>query len=129
MIHSAINARLIIRRCGSIETELLPAFSSSNLSGLTTALLQAYGCPRLFLLIDALAGQTGRTNPAAAITGPSGFVLQTRFAAKGVTTRDAGDLRDSFQNFQILGGRDSANGLSHDRHAILENRCAIELRH
>jgi len=58
------------------------------------------------------------------LAATSGFVFKTRLALKEVTTTKTDDRCDSFQNFQILGGRDSPQGFSGDQNAILESLAA-----
>jgi len=83
------------------------SLSSGKLSGLTTSLFHTdWSCAFVGLIMGALASQTGRANPSAACAATARFVFNAGLIAKCVTTSRADDLCDSFQNFQILGGRD-----------------------
>jgi hypothetical protein len=96
--------------------------SSGKLLNLTGSLLQAHGSDSIVSsIVDALARQTCRANPFAAITPASGFVSKTRLGAERVTAMRTDDLCHFFHDLQILGGRDAPQRLSRDKHSILKS--------
>jgi hypothetical protein len=120
---------------GSITLRCLPRcvnhpgfLSSGKFPELAASLLQAHGSDTFIgSIVDALASQTGRTNPSAAFTTATGFVTNARLAPERVTTMKTDDFCDSFQNLQILGGRYPPHGFSRDNHTILKGLSATEI--
>ena len=107
-----------------------PAFlPDGKLPELASSLLQAHGSDAFAtFLIDALASQTGRANPFTTLTTTSGFVSNTRLAAKGVTTMRTDHCCDPFQDLEILGGRNAPHGFSRDNDPILKALSAAGTR-
>jgi hypothetical protein len=96
-------------------------FTSGKLFSLTSALLRAHGLPTFVRSVSvALASQTRGTDPSAALTPTSRFVVRAGLGVKRILTARAHELLSLFQDLEIFGWRDPPHGFSSDHHAVLE---------